>query len=377
MGIWTAAASETDTSAALRSLEPQIADWDCGLLVVFFGRQHDPELLSAALQEAHPTATIVGASTMGEIGPLGLTQGGVSVLGLGGTARASAALLPPLEDLDFPAARQLLDALAGDLDSALAALEPDKHVVLLLVDGLSPVQDRATGALGLAAGNIPLVGGGAADGQAMEQTCVLLGDRVQRSGSVVVLVEPGVPFETFALHHYGPTDQRLVVTEVGADSRVVLGFNGRPAVDVMVELAGLEPGVLEQDPWAISGTGLTLGLRAGHRMFLRAPMRAEAGGIRFASRVSVGTVLRVMAPGALADETRAQLVALDERLPGGCAGALAFNCGGRLLAAMASDTVPELEGALGAVPMAGFSTYSEQIGPLLVNHTLTGIAFGR
>jgi hypothetical protein len=28
------------------------------------------------------------------------------------------------------------------------------------------------------------------------------------------------------------------------------------------------------------------------------------------------------------------------------------------------------------VPVAGFSTYGEQFGPMLVNHTLTGVVFG-
>ena len=106
---------------------------------------------------------------------------------------------------------------------------------------------------------------------------------------------------------------------------------------------------------------------------MRSPMKVLGSDLVMRGAVEEGVVLRVMRGGDLVERTRS---GLRERLQPSARVSLAFNCGGRLLEARAKGLEAALYEALSEVPAVGFSTYAEQFGPLLVNHTLTGLALG-
>jgi hypothetical protein len=110
--------------------------------------------------------------------------------------------------------------------------------------------------------------------------------------------------------------------------------------------------------------------------YVRSLTRTSGDVLQFASAVEDGHVLRLMRPGDLIGTTRRDLAAAAERVGGRIEALLAFSCIGRHWQAGAEGLAGELATAYAAHPTIGFQSYGEQIGMLLVNHTLTGLVIG-
>jgi len=187
------------------------------------------------------------------------------------------------------------------------------------------------------------------------------------------LVEPHQPFTAFQVHHFDPTERRVVVTLVDPDRRIVHELDGFPAGEVAADLLGVTLEELRARPRMV-GEGMSFAYSQGETSFLRSAMQlGEGDTLIMRGAVEEGVVLRVMHGGDLVERTRE---GLKEKLHPTAKGALLFNCGGRLLEARSLGIETALYEALSPIPVAGFSTYAEQYGSLLVNHTLTGLAVG-
>lgn len=371
-----AASTQTDTATAIQEIIAQLGSPE--LVLVFHSPRHDAAVLASALHEAFPNATTAGCSSTGEMGPLGLTDGGISAFTLAGDAKAAGQVITDEAAFVFARSQQLLDDLAQSIGRTRRELEADRHVVLSFCDGLSNAEESVAASLSLAAPELPMVGGSAADDMLLVETTVFLDGVVHTASSLVLLVEPGVPFQHFAIHNFAATDRRVVVTQ--SDHRTLCALDGWPASKVYAELAGLDAQELERDPTLPSALDVVFGIQAGETLFLRSPMKADGANLLMHGPVYEGDVLRVMRGDRLVEGTSEAFEAeLQGMRDGGHepAGLLLFNCGGRLFQARRADRVDALASAMSPVPAAGFSTYGEQFGPLLVNHTVTGVLFGK
>lgn len=347
--------------------------------VVFFGSaQFSMRDLATCMHEAFPGATTLGCTTMGEVGPAGLTRGGLVAMGL----------LEPCEvvavpiDLDaflFEDGGRIVAELASRLDGAPANLAADRHVLVTLTDGLSGKEELLVASLGTHAPEVPLVGGSAGDDFRFERTWVALDGQVFSRAAVVALLAPGVPFHTFHLHHFRPCERRVVVTSADPDRRIVREIDGRPALNVLAELMEVEVEHLTSNPIpAASPAQVGFAFRVSGQYFLRTIMRVHDDALWMGGAVEEGSVLQVMRPGDLVEETRAGVRrALAE--VGDPTGLLLFHCGGRQIEAESTGVTPQLWEAMcpTGVASAGFTTYGEQYGPVQICSTLTGLVLGR
>lgn len=369
-----AASTAADTTSAVAGLRAQLpGDWSA--VFVFHGTAHDGALVADAVAAAFAGAVTLGCSTMGELGPEGLTSGGLSAFALRGPGRIAVEVVEDTPGFAFAQGEALMESLASGLDLPREELAADRHLLLTLTDGLSGAEERVVASLSLSAPGLSLVGGSAADDLALAETSVFLNGRCWPSATLVALLEPGVPFRCFAVHHFTPREQRVVVTRADPDTRVIYELNGRPAEHVYEDIAGLERGRLQQDPMLPSTISICFGIRVADSFFMRSAFRGQDGALVMRGAVSDGEVLRVMQGADLVDGTRSRLHAELADLAN-VSGLLLFNCGGRLLQARADGIEADLADAMALAPAAGFSTYGEQYGPLLVNHTLTGVALG-
>ena len=344
---------------------------DHRVVLYFASTSYEPRELAIELAGRFPDALVAGCSTMGELGPKGLTTGSVSAVGLAAPCRAVAQVIEDTRGFQFADGVALCAAMAADLDTP--RLEPDRHVLVTLTDGLSGAEELVVAALGLAAPQVALVGGSAADDLQLVQTWVSLDGRVFPSASLVLALEPCQPFTAFAVHHFDATERRVVVTRADPDRRVIHELDGLPAAEVMAELLEVPLAALVEHPLLPSEREVSFAYAIGERMFMRSVIAVEDGALVMRGAVEEGAVLRVMRGGDLVERTRS---GFGQALHATAVGALVFNCGGRLMEARARGVEVELYEAMSAVPVAGFSTYGEQFGPLLVNHTLTGLAIG-
>lgn len=373
--VGTAATTAYDTSEAARELAEQLRGHAPRLVLFFAGSTHDLGALAAELAPRLPGVRVAGCSTMGEIGPLGLTQGGVSALGIGAPARVSATLVD-LELLHFGDGLATVDRLAAELGLSPSALRPDEHVFVTLTDGLSGLEELLIASLGTHAPRIPLVGGSAGDDFRFERTWVALDGSARSRAALVLLLEPGVPFRPFHLHHFWPSERRVVVTSAEPGRRLVHELDGKPAVAVLSSLLGIDEDELRGDPSAIARQHTVFAFGVADRFYIRSVMTVTDDALLMGGAVGEGAVLRVMHGGDLVGATRDGVARAVADIPSEGSGLLLFNCGGRLLEAAAAGAERALYEAMTPIPAAGFTTYGEQFGPMQVNSTLTGLVLG-
>ena len=79
-GIRVAASARSATREAVQELKAELYGASLQHIIVFFGIDHDAELLAAALSEAFPGIPVSGCSTAGEIGPSGMMQGALVLI---------------------------------------------------------------------------------------------------------------------------------------------------------------------------------------------------------------------------------------------------------------------------------------------------------
>ena len=84
-----AATQEASTTDAIEDLIRQFDGFDSRVVFVFHSSRHAADEVATALKRSLPGALCVGCSTMGEVGPLGLTTGGISGLAMGAGSRAA------------------------------------------------------------------------------------------------------------------------------------------------------------------------------------------------------------------------------------------------------------------------------------------------
>lgn len=363
-----------DPQRAVGEIAARLADRTWSGVLFFSSPAHSLAEVATAMFAACPDAITVGCTTSGEIGPLGLTSGGISALAF--TSDMGFAALPiDQHAFEFRDGGRVVSELARRVGGSSGGLSSERHVFLTLTDGLSGKDELLVASVATHAAGVPLVGGSAGDDQAFRGTCVAIDGRVYSRAAVVMLLEPRVPFETFLVHHFTPTERRVVVTGADPMRRLVHELDGWPALEVLAELLETSAAELRRHPMPLLAARPTcFAFRLGDSWFLRGVMTVRDGGLLMGGAVEEGMVLRWMQRGDLVDATRRGIVRVT-RSGGSAAGMLLFNCGGRLLEARAHGWEQALERAmcLPDLPVAGFTTYGEQYGPMQVNSTLTGL----
>ncbi|MBW2525197.1 MAG: FIST C-terminal domain-containing protein [Deltaproteobacteria bacterium] len=376
--VRAAATTETEPPRIAAALRDQIGSDPAALICFFAGSSLPFPELAQHVHEAFEGARTVGCTTCGELGPSSCTVGAVSALALSPPCRAGVVLVPDLSEFRFDAGEKALASLARQLGTTVAAIveRAREHAFVTLTDGLSGQEEILIAALATYAPGVPLVGGSAADDFRFVETQVAVDGKTAKSGAAIVLLAPGVPFRPFHLHHYETTADSVVVTDAEPERRIIHRIDGRPAIETLTRLMGIDEERLRADPPSeLRNQPTVFGIRAADDVFLRSVMDVRGDALLMGGAVEEGTVLWPMTPGNIVEVTSSGIAEAigDLTKP---AGMLLFNCGGRMWEATSASIVEELGAAMLPVPAAGFTTYGEQYGPLQVNHTLTGIAFG-
>lgn len=363
---------------AVDEIAQQIGNGRWSAVIFFASPRHAMADLATCMQEAFPDAVTAGCSTMGEIGPTGLARGTLVAMAL--DERCGVAALPiDQESFLFDDGGRIVAELIHRVRGEPAGLSPQEHVFITLTDGLSGKEELLVASLGTHAPGIPLVGGSAGDDWRFERTWVALNGQAFSRAAIVLLIEPRMPFYAFHMHHFKPTERRMVVTAADPDRRLVHELDGWPAVDVLADLLGISGATLRSvDSRSIGSLyQVAFAFRVGERYYLRSIMTVQEDSLLMGGAVEEGAVLRVMQAGDLVEETRRGVYQALHRHSAPAAGLLLFNCGGRMFEAR-NRGVTQAFGAATCpshVPVCGFTTYGEQFGPMQVNSTLTGIVF--
>ncbi len=374
-GVRVAVSDVSDTFEAVGHVLDELRAESAALTLVFFNPNHDASVVRRQLDQRAGARAVAG-TTAGEISELGWTHGAIVGISLSGShVRATIDVIPNLDELSLVPLVHLPEQLAERIGRDQHDLDPNRHIWLLLPDGLSGSEDLLTPFFMQSAPETNLVGGSLADGTNYRNARLVHHGRIYSDAAAVVLLEFNRPFELIHDNHMEFTDRWLEVTRVSQGGRVIERMDGRPALEAYADVLerpvdAIAPSVLANHP---------LGFRFRGRPFVCSFIRRHNDGFLMANSVHEGARLNLLEPGDLLNHTRNLIRDAADRMQyehdTSPQGMLAFHCLGRYLQAKSMGRLSALAKALTPYPVAGFNTYGEQYRSMHTNHSLTGLLF--
>jgi len=376
----TLSSAQTNETNEQRVVEELVSKLDGGtpkVVFVYASRGRDHKAIRQALRGRLPKETpIVGASTAGELTNHGYAAGSILIGALSGDIDVGVGIGRGLTRDAVRAGASALEQAASQLGVRPTALDPRKHVGVVIDDGFKMKKEELL--LGVLENNqgLVIVGGGAADPDV--QSAVLYTDTdVIDDAALVVLFSTNTPWAALRAHSYGPIGATVRVTKVDSTARRILELDDRPAALRYAELCGVAP---EQLTFANMPTWLrhSLALKVGREYFLRAVWKAdEDDSLVGLNMIPVDQQLEIVCSGDIVESTRRFLTEeLPRRVPKPTA-ALFFDCQARRLAATIGGKLDALGDVFKlAPPCVGLNVHLETYCGFQINSTLTALAFG-
>lgn len=354
---------QPSATAAIGELCEQMVQPAMGLAIIFVSPAYDLDALGPAIA-AHFPCPVLSCTTAGELSGAGYAQQTLS-----GVTIASPELRAQVEFIPS------LAAFVGTGDLTSVPEGPARGVRrfgLTLLDGLSMLEEPVTALIQAKCGEMPVIGGSAADGLRFGSASIYHGGAFHTGAGVLCVVETSLPFATFMVQQFRPTSTRLVITDATPATRCVSAINGAPAATefariVRVRRSDLSPAVFAANPVMV---------KVGGEYYVRSILCANPDdSLTFYCAIDSGLVLTLARPTPLVDALERSLASLRATLPS-MSLLLGFDCVLRRLEVEATGETARLASAVAEYPLCGFSTYGEQYKGLHMNHTLTGVGLG-
>lgn len=367
-------ASTLSTEEAVSAARAELADGVFQHIIVFFSVKHEPEVLLKALQQNFPDVTVSGCSTAGEVGPLGMTQGGIVFIAFPEKGfRVMSEVIPDIDKGGVERASEIARRLRVQMITGVSRAAKENIFALVLVDGLSDREEPLTAALHWSLDDMELLGGSAGDGLAFQRTALIHRGKLIRRGAILFVIETSSPFRVFKTQNFEPTPIKLVVTAADSENRIVYDLNAEPAASEYASAVG----VTLDDLGPLTFATYPLVVKVGGEYYGRAIRNMNPdGSLSFLCAIDEGLVFTVGRPRDMVQSTLETLKQVDTEL-GGIDFVLGFDCFLRRLDAETGQLRHKVEEIYGRYGLAGFHTYGEQFNAMHLNQTLTGIAFSK
>ncbi len=361
-----------DPAQAVKEISAAIDQPDACVAILFVSSTFDLTAIELALDGVF-SCPVIGCTTSGEItSAAGYREGGIVGVSLASPDLvAHPKLIKNLANFSHAEG----EALAKEVRSELKLTKDfntAKMFSFLMVDGLSMLEEQVVATLETCMKGVTLVGGSAGDDLGFKQTHVYFDGKFHRDAAVLTVFETNLPFRSFHIQHFSPTDIRLVITESDCATRTVTEINGGPAAEEYARAVGLE--ITELNPQIFAAHPVML--KIGGEYYVRSIQKVNPdGSLTFFCAIDNGLVLTVGKGDELARNLDESFAHLKEEMPSlkfilGC------DCILRRLELKQKDQFEDAAKVLGNVDFVGFSTYGEQFNGIHVNQTLTGIALG-
>jgi hypothetical protein len=364
-----------DEEQAVQELFDQIHQRETEAVIFFCSSRYELDRLGGALNARFPCC-LIGCTTAGEITSTGYHEGSLTGVSLGGdtspgTLTVNSRLISPLSKFSNAEAEAMAGSIRKDLEFS-STVDKDKMFGLLLVDGMSMLEETTIALIHRQFQSISIIGGSAGDDLKFKNTQVYWDGHFISDAAVFTLIETTLPFHIFRTQHFQPTDKKLVITEADPDHRRVFEINGESAAQAYAEILGLETRQL--NPMVFSSHPVML--KIGGEYYVRSIQKVnEDDSLSFYCAIDNGLVLTVAEGIDLVQNLKQQLSEIERHIPNprlilGC------DCILRRLEAQEKKIADDVRKALECHNFVGFSTYGEQFNAIHVNQTLTGVAIG-
>lgn len=358
-----AATSLCDPAAAAKEIAEQLGPEPASLISFYANSYVDFPSLAQHIHQ-HCNGPTIGCTTSGEIcSGLGYCSDHIVATAIRSPAfHATPLLIRNLPDFETTRINELLEPhIKSEFDFGI-----------LLIDGLSMMEEKIASALSVAFKQIPIVGGSAADSLRFEKTWVAANGIADTQAAVLTLIRTTLPYQIFQVHHFKPTDNRLVITQAIPTERRVTEINGEPAAIGYARAIGIDPARLNNEIFA----QYPLMLQIQGDYFVRSILKVNPDqSLTFYCAIDEGIVLRIAQSLDFNQELKSNLNRIFTNPDKPCV-ILAFDCIIRREELKLSKSLDVAQNIIRDLPIIGFSTYGEQINGLHVNQTMTGVMIG-
>jgi hypothetical protein len=364
----TAQVPWSDTSPVGKLCE-QLGPEPLACVMLFVSPWADFDAIAAEASARYPDADVVACTTAGEITNAGYDEGMVVAIGFPADRFDSRSVL--IEDINQLDPQPVIDRVTLER-VALQQSSSDfqNSFAFLMVDGLSLSEDALTAALAPSLGDMPMFGGSAGDGVNFQMTLVALNGVVRKNAAILTMFRSSWRAQVFSLDHLVPSEHQMVVTEADPAQRIVKSINAEPAAREYARIVGKDPDQLDRFTFAAH----PVVVRIGDAHHVRAIQQVnDDGDMVFFSAVDEGMVLTVAQAEDMVVHLERKLTELSDPAPP--ADIIGCDCILRRIEAEQTQMIRPLSELLSRNKVIGFSTYGEQIGPLHVNQTMSGVAF--
>ena len=372
LSIKKGVSTSTDEMKAVQELSNMISRPDCSGVLFFCSSKYDLNRLALELN-GHFTEPIIGCTTAGEITPLGLIDSSITAVSFPScTFKITQYPIVPLDMFNLQKANAIAASINGRLKTSAKEGSKTRGFGILLIDGLSQMEERVLAYLSETLVTLPIFGGSAGDDLRFKQTFVFNNGEFCTNAGVLVLVETVLPFKIFKTQHFVATTDKLVVTDADPDQRLVREINGEPAAWEYAKLIGLE--VNELTPMIFSKYPVML--KIGGEYYVRSVMQANKdASLTFACAIDNGLVLTIARGIDLWDNLDDAFAQVNRGIQNtqlilGC------DCAWRKIEIAEKGIMNQVGRLYKDNNVIGFCTYGEQYNSIHVNQTFTGVAIG-
>jgi hypothetical protein len=357
---------DPDAVKAVSELAAQTNGITPNAVLFFCSPKYDLAALGKAIKSTF-ACPVIGCTTAGEI------LGGEGYIENSIICAAIASEKLTMEPVFISDLRAFAGSTTPKELDAPARAERKKSFALLLIDGLSVLEEDVISIINQVLVGIPLIGASAGDGLDFRHTHVYHDGAFHENAAVLALFETSLPFAPIRIQHFEPTDKRLVITEADVATRTVKEINGMPAVDGYAEAVGLAVDALDSQVFA----AYPVMLKIGGEYYVRSIQKVNPdGSLTFFCSIDAGLVLTVAKHSTgLIDNLEAGLGAIRQSISRPVL-IFASDCILRRLEIQQFGETDRARQVLAQYPLIGFSTYGEQFCGVHVNHTLTALALG-
>ncbi len=369
MNVKVAYSTKNTIKDIVSDIKEQLKDFNYNLLQFYASSNINSKELSEKLYNELGQISIFGCTSSGEIVSGQMLNNSVVVMAISPDA-VSDLKIEVLENISTNnlAVDNAFKSLKNYFGKDLSDLDPNKYIGFVLIDGLSKKEEEINERIGDLT-NIKFVGGSAGDDLKLEKTYLFANGKTYTNAAVICLIKSNVKFDVLKTQSFRSSNKKLKVTKADEKNRTVIEFNGKPALEEYMKLAGCNKDNINK-AFFYNPVGINL----GNDFLVRSPQKADGNNINFYCSIKQGMILDLLESNNIIEDTKKDL---DNKIKefGKVTGLINFNCILRTLELKEKNQIQEYGNLFTDIPSIGFSSYGESyIGH--INQTSVMLLFG-
>lgn len=353
MKVKVAYSVKSEIDDIINDLKIQIGNFESRLVQFFTTSQIDSAELARRIHQMFYNVPTFGCTTAGEIVTGKMLDNSVVLMAYGPeiVEDCAIAVMENITD-NKPHVERAFKSFEKYFKQAMADLDPQKYVGIVLIDGLCALEEKINERIGDLT-NVIFIGGSAGDDFQFKQTLVFANGKSYSNAVLLTLIKSRAKFEFLKTQSFKSTNKEVEITKADESTRTVYEINNKPALQEYADQLGTN--VTEVRKYFQNHP---LGLGFDNNFFVRSPFRVQDEGIIFSCAIKEKMRLEILRSLDIVSITQRDLDEKHKQM-GTISALLCFNCVLRKLEIVENNQKEAYGQIFKDIPTIGFSTYGE------------------